>query len=276
MKNPKVGCIDYINVLPVYLGLERGFIPACIEVVRESPVRLNRLLARGSLDLSAVPSIEYARNQDRYLLLRDLSLCCTGKVGSVLLFSREELTALNGQKIAIIGASATSRVLLEILLREVYALDFTPVQDGLETKMLLQEYTAALLIGDDALLASRLGGFRIYDLGELWTKSFGLPMVYALWAVRRLESSGEKKRLLEVADALRKSRDWGERHLDLVVQEAGRRTGLSGGTLRRYFRHLDFHLGRDELEGLKKFFDMAARLGLAPSLRRIEFLEDAR
>ena len=62
-----------------------------------------------------------------------------------------------------------------------------------------------LLIGDRAMRAC-LPGYRFaYDLGEEWTAWTGLPMVFAVWAVRGGVELGE------VEAAFRRAKEYGLR-----------------------------------------------------------------
>ena len=53
---------------------------------------------------------------------------------------------------------------------------------------MLMEADAALLIGDDALRAKykTSDSLYVYDLGREWKDLTGLPMVFAVWAIRRV------------------------------------------------------------------------------------------
>ncbi len=62
---------------------------------------------------------------------------------------------------------------------------------------MLEVADAALLIGDPALDARRVGSKL--DLGEEWTRLTGLPFVYAVWAGPVGRVRGETVRLLQQA-----------------------------------------------------------------------------
>ncbi len=115
----RLGILSYVNCLPVTLALEQGLLGGeNIELVQGSPAELNRAMADGDLDMSAVSTVEFLTRRERYRRSVERSLWCDGKVDSVTLFSplsREELQA--GQPlIAVTPESATSVALLELLL----------------------------------------------------------------------------------------------------------------------------------------------------------------
>src|SRR5690606_35674709 len=80
------------------------------------PSRLNALLSRGEIDVAPSSSIEYARSRGSYLILPDLVIGSRGAVRSILFLSRLEADKLHRRRVAIPSASATSVVLLKILL----------------------------------------------------------------------------------------------------------------------------------------------------------------
>ena len=83
----RVGRIPYINCYPVYGGIDRGVVSLQGELIDGVPTELNRQMAAGTLDVSVISAVEYARDAKRYLLLPDLSICSDGPVRSVVLFS---------------------------------------------------------------------------------------------------------------------------------------------------------------------------------------------
>jgi len=93
----RVGRIPYVNCYPVYGAIDRGVVPLGATVVTGVPSALNRHMAEGTLDISVVSAVEYARDARRYLLLPDLAISCDGPVRSVMLFSRGPAEALDGR-----------------------------------------------------------------------------------------------------------------------------------------------------------------------------------
>ena len=55
----RIGYIDFLNSLPVYYGLETGAVPLPpgVELVKDVPAQLNRRIASGELDVTAMSSI---------------------------------------------------------------------------------------------------------------------------------------------------------------------------------------------------------------------------
>src|SRR5262249_51807736 len=116
----RVGRIPYINCYPVYGAVDRGVVPLAAELVDGVPTALNRQMAEGTIDVSVVSAVEYARDWERYLLLPDLAISCDGAVRSVMLFSRRPAEELGGEQVMVSRSSMTSVHLLELLFENVW------------------------------------------------------------------------------------------------------------------------------------------------------------
>src|SRR5262245_56475707 len=109
-----------------------------------------------------------------------------------------------------------------------------------------------------------LPGHRFaYDLGEEWTAWTGLPMVYAVWAVRGGVELGATEK------AFHKAKEYGLSRAGEIAQREAPTLGLDPGYCRRYLDTLiRYDLGPLELAGLRKYHQLAAELGLAPAGER--------
>ena len=81
----RIGRISYVNVDPIYYGLDRLEGAQNIDIISAPPAELNALMASNQLDISAVSSVAYARHQDDWLLIPGLAIACRENVMSVLL-----------------------------------------------------------------------------------------------------------------------------------------------------------------------------------------------
>lgn len=262
----KVGRIPYINCYPVYGAIDRGVVPFPAELVSATAADLNNLLAAGSLDLSVVSAVEYARHAAAYHLLPDLAITSDGPVHSVLLFSRVTPEALDRRTVLRTTSSHTSVLLLELLCRHRWGVApaFASVRAEPSDLGALAgiPHDAVLVIGDAALLlAARAIYPHVVDLGAAWREWTGLPFVFAVWAARR-EADPDQVRALHAR--LLESRRWGLEHLDLLAGAAAAATGIDRAVCRRYLGTLDYALGSRHLEGLGTFFRHLHRDGLVP------------
>jgi chorismate dehydratase len=268
----RVGRIPYINCYPVYGGIDRGVVTLDAELVDGIPSRLNRLMARGALDISVISAVEYARDAARYLLLPDLAISCDGPVRSVMLFSRVSAANLSGRRVLVTRSSMTSVVLLELLFEHVWDARPTFVPADAEIADLARaeqpEHDARLIIGDAALLLSS-GASDLarqypyaYDLGAEWKQWTGLPFVFAVWVALR---TTPVEHSLALHAQLIRSRDWGLQHLEELAGQASAATGVSGQSALEYLSGLDYGLRYEHLAGLTTFFGKLAASGRVPN-----------
>lgn len=248
----RVGLLKSVNALPVTLGLECGAVPFPGELLRGEPSWLNQQARAGQLDLTVVSAAEVAAAPGTYRVIPGFCVGAREAVQSVRLFSRIPLEELPGQPVAITSASATSRILVQVLLPGIQPVPL------LGEPSLDDRVPAVLLIGDRAL--GEVPGTRhVADLGVLWSQATGLPMVFALWVTTRAELASAGQDLLE------RSRAWGQAHPSQVVQEASQRTGLSCRRLEDYFAGLHHRLDAASVAGLREFYRRAGLLGLLPA-----------
>lgn len=113
----RLGNIIYSNCFPVHAGLLDRGLPPGVEMVEGVPGYLNGLLDRGEIDVAPSSSIEYARHAGHYRIIPDLVIGSRGPVRSILFLSRRPPEELDGALVAMPTASATSVVLLKVLLR---------------------------------------------------------------------------------------------------------------------------------------------------------------
>ncbi len=271
---PKVGHIQFLNCLPLYYGLVKSHAMLDIELIKGTPTELNRMLISGNLDVSPVSSIEYARHSDSLMLFPDFTVSSDGEVKSILLLSRLPVEKLSGRVVALATTSATSQVLLKLILSRRYGIEPEYVSCEPEPDKMFAIADAGLLIGDIALeYHLHRKDFYSYDLGIEWKQLTGKKMVYAVWAVNRNFSRTRSKLCENVFETFRRSMDYSLRHLDEIVKYAAKWEPFGHSFLSDYFRCLRFDFGRDYQEGLLQFYDMAKEIGEIEKVPDLEFID---
>jgi chorismate dehydratase len=250
-----VGRISYMNVAPVYYGLDNGLCPDWMEVVSGPPSFLNRSLADGALDISPVSSAAYARHPRDWVLLPGLSISCFGAVMSVLLVSRYPLDCLDGRTVLLTDESATAAALLRLLFAGKGIRPRFRTGKVRRPQAFNGDGDAALVIGDAALREDWRGHFpHVLDLGQLWWDLTGRPFVFAVWAARREFAESCPDRVAAVSAAFRQSKAAGLAGIDGIIPAAAHRLRLDHDACRRYYRRLHYDLTPPEIEGLGVFF----------------------
>lgn len=252
----RVGAVNYLNTKPLIEGLT-AFAPR-VDLTLDLPSRLADQMAAGDLDIGLIPVVEFLR-AGTYSYLPGLSISTRGAVLSVTLFSRVPWSDI--RTVALDEGSRTSAALTQILLQKRYGV--TPQVEPLPIDVAANDLTtdAVLLIGDRAMRACLPGFPYAYDLGQEWADWTGLPMVFAVWAVRDGVELPPG-----TAAAFRKARDFGLSRAGVIAAREASGLGLDAGYCRRYLTNvLHYGLGPRELQGLRRYYSHAVDLGLAPA-----------
>lgn len=260
----RVGQIDFLNCLPLAWGMRQVPGAPSVTLVPDSPERLSDALIRGDLDISPISAIEALRHPDELVMLPEVAVCADGPVQSVVLVSRRPLAELEGAEVALGSTSRTSVELARMLLEVRYGVHPTYRVMAPDLDAMLDHADAAVLIGDPALRAYLTGaqaqGCQVHDLAQEWVAWQGVPMTFAVWAVR---AEVLRERPNEVA----RVRAWFAQALTLaaadpagVAAEAATTSGLSAEVLATYFDGLTLRPTARTWAGLERF---AAVLGAA-------------
>lgn len=270
----RLGRVDYVNVLPVYLGLERNGTQC--EVVAGVPTDLNRRLDARSIDCAPVSAIEVARHRGAYAVLPGLSISSVGAVGSSMVISKVPPSQLDGRSVALTTHSAASLAFFHILCARLWRVSPRTVDAEPDLDLMLQHHDAAVLIGNPALQAvheaEQRGDLHVVDLGAAWQELTGLPAVFALWALWRDWAAQQPEAVSLLRADLERGRAWGL-HPDnraALVARAAADTGLSELELDIYFDKQDYRLSDDHVRSVLRYFAFAAELDLAPPLQHLE------
>jgi chorismate dehydratase len=246
----RVGFIDYLNCLPLRLGLGQTGGLKGVELVGGTPAEVNAALLSGVVDIGLISSASWVRNLIRLKRMPGYGITSNGSVMSVLLATREGRSLEEAGRVALTSESATSHSLARIVLEQVHGASPSYKVVSMLPERALAEYDAALFIGDTALRIRNMSCVTIHDLGEAWRRFAGLPMVYAVWASQR-----DPTRYEFWSDRVAQAVLWAQANLEAVVVEA-RRLGApaTDEDLKVYFTScIGYRVGRYEEEGLGRF-----------------------
>jgi len=257
----RLGAVSYLNTKPLVYGLDAH--PDQFEVRFDVPAKCAELLHEGRVDLGLIPAIEYLRG--RYAIVPHISIASDGPVATVAVFTRKPIDEV--KTIALDLSSRTSVALTRVLCAKHWEIapKFTPAEPDLDS--MLQRADAALVIGDPAFeIDPAKHHVTKVDLGVEWKALTGLPFVYAMWVGR----SGAATR--EQCDVLRQARDAGVAHLKQIAKQvSGGNTALELRSLSYLRDNLKYGLGDAEQAGLRRFYELAAEVGLVPDVKPLKF-----
>jgi len=267
----KLGYIDYLNCYPFYYHQFEKEQLEDVDIVPAYPSELNRMMRDGGLDLSPISAASCAGLGGKIRLLPEFCLSSVGYVGSVVLRSKIPIEELGGKTIGITRASHTSAVLLRILMesyfhiRPVYRETLpNPDPNGLD---------AALLIGNEAMTASRRPVSYSYDLGELWLRKTGFPVVFAVFAVREEAIAEKMKQIQGVVRSYRTSLQCLSDHPEQVIAGARARYPDIIYDIGNYYSLLRFDFTGELKNALEFYLGRAAELGFLPEIKAVRYLE---
>ncbi|WP_199044573.1 menaquinone biosynthetic enzyme MqnA/MqnD family protein [Glycomyces salinus] len=258
-RRPRVGHIAFLNCLPIYWGLARSGALLDVDLHRAAPDELSRRLVEGDLDIGPITLVEYLRHADELLLVPDIAVAADGPVLSVNLVSAAPLDELPAApRVSLASTSRTGVLLARMLLEERYGRrpEYTVTAPLLEEAM--DGADAAALIGDEALRVHHdPRGHHVTDLAQAWKDWTGLPMVFAVWAVRRDYAESHPGLVKDVHLAFCESVRLCRAEMDEVVAAASRWEPFEPAALAEYFDRLQFSLGERHLAGLREFASRA-------------------
>ena len=248
----RLGAVSYLNTRPLVYGLERQTDRFTVRF--DVPAKCAELLHANRVDLGLIPSIECPGHD--YRIVPGVSIASDGPVASVALFTKVPTERIGS--IALDISSRTSIALLRVLCARWFGLEPQLVSMAPDLARMLGECDAALVIGDNALFLDHDAlGVEKVDLGEEWIGMTGLPFVYAFWAGR--------PGIIGAADtaALLDARDQGVKATITIGRELFPDSPERAARADLYLReNVKYALGEREVEGLRRFYELAAEIGV--------------
>jgi len=266
-----LGYIDYLNCYPFYFHLFEKKPVNGITIVSGYPVMLNKMLTDGKLDLSPISSATCADVANEVMVLPQFCLSSVGYVGSVILVSRVPIEDLDGKKIGLTSASHTSVVLLKIILENYYKAK--PIYVPTVPRPTLEGMDAALVIGNDAMVNTSEPASYVYDLGDLWLRKTGFPVVFAVFAVRRSIVEKYETEIKSVISSYHSSLSYLSKEKDMVISKAKEKYPDIVYDISSYYDRLQFTFSEDLKNALMYYYSVAGEMGLIKKVSKIEYLD---
>lgn len=252
----RVSAVRYINALPLIYGLDEN---PDVQLSFDIPSTCFQKLIEGQVDVGLIPIIGTQLNSS-IRALKGLGIAANLRSESVLLFARKPLDRL--ERVLTDRSSLTSVALLKIILREKYNNSPQFISDRIENPYdALRNFDAALIIGDEAILAEKTD-FDHYDLATEWHSLTKLPFVFAVWGCARMLTQQEQ-------EILHSAFEKGTANWETVYESAEEAIGASREFLKRYYNdNLHYRLTKADYEGIFEFFSRAAKLEFIPRFRK--------
>jgi chorismate dehydratase len=288
----RISIVRYLNTAPLVWGFTNGPLGGKYDLSFTVPSQCADDLRSGRADVAIIPAIEYQRIDD-LVILPDMAIASKKQVRSLLIIAKKPIEHV--KTLALDASSRSTQALTRILCAEKWKIVPQFFEAPPDFGAMLQQADAALLIGDPALRisvgiennswpgaegqticqAATLGATNsellyVYDVVTEWRSLTGLPAVLAVWAARRDTATPEV-----TADFLA-SCDFGLSRIPEISFDAARDLELSQRILESYLRHnIDFSLDEENRRGLELYFGHAAKLGLIPHAKPLQWVVKA-
>ncbi len=259
----RVAGVQYLNARPLYEGLAEC---SRIELTLGLPAEVARRIDEDEADVALMPIAAAATIGD-LRMVRGSAIGARGAVRSVLIVADQPIEDVD--EIALDLSSRTSVVLARLVMamRRTRAPKYVglPAGDALAS---VGGSRGALIIGDPALAI--VGKYKYsLDLAQAWFEHTALPFVFAAWCGRPGAIGKDDERLFDDARVL------GLRRRDAIADAWAMDRGLEPEPYRSYLREaLRYGFGEDEIAGLRRFYDEAARARLLPKTQ-VRFFDEA-
>ena len=177
----KVGAVSYLNTKPLVYAFEKGAMVDEMDLIFDYPSKVAQMLINDEIDLGLVP-VAVIPQVPKAQIVSSFCIAATNPVASVCLFSKVPIEDI--KSIILDYQSRTSVALLKILLKDFWNISPDFIASETEFENEINGTTAALIIGDRALV--QLNNFPfVYDLAEAWQKMTNLPFVFAAWVANK-------------------------------------------------------------------------------------------
>jgi predicted solute-binding protein len=300
VKKLRISIVEYLNTAPLVWGFTDGPLTGKYDLSFALPSQCAESLRRGDVDIAIIPSIEYQRI-DNVVAIPGMSIAAKGEVRSLLVVSQRPIE--RAKKIALDTSSRATQALVRILADELWGIQPEFVQAAPDPAEMLRTADAGLVIGDPALriamkmeaLASKaqrdLSGYApgeepccqgdpeempvpgfetvfVYDVAFQWRELTGKPCVLAIWAGRPDAITPEV-----IAD-FEASKRYGIERVREISEAASIKLDLPPRALERYLtENIQYELTGEYLDGLRLYYEKAARLGLIPPCKPLAFAD---
>jgi chorismate dehydratase len=259
----RISMVDRLEFQPLLYGFKSQLIKHPFELIYTDPVASARCLREGEVELSLIPSIEYARSKETWNIVPDICLACSANVVNVQLFFKKGLRDL--KKIAVDDQAASSATLLKIIMREKFMMNPDYVEMPADLNQMLSRADAALVTGDQALEYYRQNQNRL-DLNEEWIDLAGLPFIYSFWAGREFTVTRDDIRLIV------KSFDLGQRNMEQICKEYAAQHESDWIFYHDFLtKNISYAFSDKEKEGLLEFYNYAFFFGFIDYIPELHF-----
>jgi chorismate dehydratase len=132
---------------------------------------------------------------------------------------------------------------------------------------------AALVIGNDAMAISSEPIPYIYDLGDLWLRKTGFPVVFAVFAIRDSVVEKYRSQIKAVISSYHHSLTYLQEEREHLVSKARAKYPDIIYDINSYFDLLQFKFDEDLKRALMFYYAAAGEMGLIKKVINLTYLD---
>lgn len=242
-----IAAVSYANTLPFIYGIKHSGLLQDYSLMLLPPAECATAAINGTADIALIPVAELPF-ATQYIPLRQFCLSSRKSVGSVLLLSDKKIDQV--QSVCLDTESRTSVSIVKILAKHYWRIkpewNDTKIKDF---KKHQADCDAYLVIGDKAF-GLRNKFTYAYDLASEWHMFTSLPLVFALWAVKRDLS---QKQILSLNDAL----SFGINHIEDMITRMNTPNCYPFNLYNYLTKNISYVFDEQADLGLQKFYKLA-------------------
>lgn len=245
-KRIRVGAVSYLNTRPFLYGIANSGLMDEINLIQDYPAIIAEKLLNDDIDVGLIP-VAMIPFLDEAHIISNYCIGTEGEVASVAIFSEVPMDQID--TLILDYQSRTSVNLAKILLKEYWKKEVTFEQATPDFIEKISGTTAAVVIGDRALVQIKKSAF-MYDLGAAWKSYTGLPFVFATWVSNKVLD-------IHFIDIFDKANAYGVNHISEVLNAIE----FNEYDLNYYYtKNLSYLLTDEKRKGLKLFLEKLAKL----------------
>ena len=142
-----------------------------------------------------------------------------------------------------------------------------------QPRPVLKDMDAALVIGNDAMAISSEPIPYIYDLGDLWLRKTGFPVVFAVFAIRESVVEKYSSQIKSVVFSYHRSLCCLEEEKEDVVSKARAKYPDIIYDINSYFDLFKFKFDDELKKALMFYYTVAGEMGLIKKVIKINYLD---
>ncbi len=260
----RISLVHYLNAAPLGWSFLHGPLKEEFHIIPSSPASCADQLAHKEVEIGLIPSIEYQRIPNLQVI-PGIAIASVRQVRSVLMVRHHGVEKI--KTVALDTSSRTGGTLIKILLHRKMGIQPEFIHHPPDLPEMLKHCDAALLIGDAALKVS-LDEYETVDLAEAWIEWQQQPFVFAFWACR-----SDATLPGDLAAIFQEAKKWGVSSRHEIASAYAKSLDLPVTFLEDYLlRNIDYEMGGQHIEGLKRFYYFSRQENLIPELRPLQFV----